>query len=118
MSNNSNPPFSTGQRVVALKTSSVVCGMCIKKGNVYRVVETYFCKEGNHWFVGLSGFFAPPEYTVKKCCSDSKIAPSRILGGPHTYFAPYDPPKLEIPAELLEEQKTDCIDVIKEKELA
>lgn len=101
MNESNQQPFYVGQRVVCVtepkRKLSVNDGLPyeIRKNCVYRVKDCYQDDFGD-WGVRLVGI--RHSYRVQ-------------------YFAPYDPPRLEIPAELLEVDTKDGIDVIKEKEL-
>lgn len=89
MSNNA--PFAVGQRVVCIDDSPGKvdgCKFC-EKDRIYIVQDTFFDWNG---------------------------VPNIKINGWHKFvwasrFAPYDPPAIEIPAELLKEPKHDQIDV-------
>lgn len=52
------------------------------------------------------------ETDLKSKCSCGQIRQAHgVVYADATLFAPYDPPKLSIPAALLEIPETDCIDV-------
>lgn len=97
MSNNA--PFAVGQRVVYLgytpKYERNDPVDILSKGKVYRVTEC-FCDSG-YWYIGVDG--------------DS------VWAYIYEAFAPYDPPAIEIPAELLKEPVNETSDVLTVKEI-
>lgn len=105
MDNRKQQPFYVGDRVICINSipSSFTDPSLppIKKGSVYIVESCFKGLFSGIWYVGLRGF--PWEYGIS--------------GSHASRFAPYDPPAIEIPAELLEVDVKDGIDVKPVKEL-
>lgn len=118
--NESNLPFAIGQRVVCVDAAPKILvdlpvSSVLKKDNIYTVLDLQYGCCGWEVYIGLNNQ-SSVIMVCPKCGNRLHIhAGKRWFAA--SRFAPYDPPKLEIPAALLEVDLGDGIDVIKEKEL-
>jgi hypothetical protein len=101
------PPFAINQKVVCVKSGSNGVHR-VTKGNTYTVLDILQCSCGK-WKVDVGLRCGSGIRSKCGCGSVHKI--DRIVHADAVCFAPYDPPKLEIPAELLEVKEQDCIDI-------
>lgn len=101
-------PFAIMSRVVAIKDAE--CGLW-EKGDVFRVLDVTQCSGCKTFVIDIGIKVIKGNGTrCSKCGNNSINSDYRWLCNPKS-FAPYDPPAIEIPAELLKEPKQDCIDV-------
>ena len=105
---NNLPPFYVGQKVVALRTSPVVNGAQIIKGNTYTVKDIFFCKCGD-WIVVVKEvkMDCPKPWTM--CCKENYH--SSNVAGPSYVFAPIEENFQPITLEKVLEQETQFISV-------
>lgn len=106
MDNRKQQKFYVGQKVVCVKDHS---HGFIKRGQVFTVTGINYCCEFNVEINHCSGRIG------HRCTKCSATISSSTYG--QQLFAPYDPPAIEIPAELLEVDVKDGIDVNPVKEL-
>jgi hypothetical protein len=105
---NNLPPFYVGQRVVALKTSPIVLGVQIKRGDVYTVKEIFFCK-CKQWILVVNEVAISYQGQRIMCCIEN-VAYSNA-GGSAKYFAPILENFQSITLEKVLEQETKLISV-------
>jgi hypothetical protein len=120
--NNNNPPFSIGQRVVALRDSNATGAPKIKKGQELSVAGCVKMNCGCGWLVLIQEFPARDEKSrCGKCCGTVFHEGLFNFGGRHIYFAPIrevrDHKSIAVPEELLHIVERDTLEPLPVKTL-
>lgn len=109
--NESKARFGINQKIVALTDSKYGKR---KKGCIYRALELDKCPHCGVWSVDIGD---RDEIGDTVCvCGFDYLDDTEVHWHLASAFAPYDPPRLEIPAELLEvtSERIDCKPEVKE----